>query len=386
MVPDRAPVRPLIDAPIAGYGTIVLSMADDVLLLAGTRKGLLLARKRAGTWQADPLALPMTEVYAVAVDTRRSTPRLLAGTTNSHWGPTIVYSDDLGRTWQEQEHAPLAFPADTGAALERVWQLQPGPVDQPEVVYAGTEPTALFRSVDGGLTFELVRSLWDHPHREQWAPGFGGQALHSIVPHPTDPDRILVAMSTGGVYRTRDGGSSWAPSNTGIRAAFMPEPYPEFGQCVHKVAADAGDPERLYAQNHGGVYRSDDWGSSWTSIAEGLPAEFGFPIAADPHRPGRAFVFPLEQDAFRFTPEFRARVYGTEDAGATWSAVGGTPIDGEFYSIVLRDALTMDDDEDEAALYFGTRNGELYAGGSEGWTRIAANLPDVLSVRAAVLR
>lgn len=363
-------------------------MADDVLLLAGTRKGLLIARKSAGSWRTEPLALPMTEVYAVAVDTRRAAPRLLAATANQHWGPSVSYSDDLGRTWHERERAPIAFPADTGAALERVWQIQPGPAGQPDVLYAGTEPTALFRSTDGGLTFDLVRSLWDHPHRADWEPGFGGQALHTILPHPDDPDRILVAMSAGGVYRTRDGGATWEPSNTGIHAHFLPDPFPEFGQCVHKVAADAGNPDRLYLQNHGGVYRSDDWGTTWASIADGLPAEFGFPIVADPHRPDRAYVFPLVKDEFRFAPDYQARVYGTADAGRTWEQIGDVPVGGDFYTLVLRDALCTDDsaEGDEADLYFGTRSGDLYAGGRGGWTRVASNLPDVLSVRAAVLR
>jgi hypothetical protein len=280
----------------------------------------------------------------------------------------------------------VKFPEGTEAALERVWQIQPGPAAQPGVVYAGTQPSALFRSEDGGVNFELVRSLWDHPHRPHWEAGYGGQAIHTIVPHPSVEDRVLVAMSAGGVYRTYDGGASWAPANKGIKVTFQPEAYPEYGQCVHKVAPDAVDPERLYLQNHNGVYRSDDWGDSWTSIADGLPAEFGFAVAADRHHAGRAYLFPLISDETRFTPDYKCSVYGTADAGRTWEAVGGARglPDSGFYSIVLRDALTVDDG-DPAGLYFGTRSGELYAADAEGWTRVASNLPDVLSVRAAVL-
>ncbi|MGH6656028.1 MAG: exo-alpha-sialidase [Actinocrinis sp.] len=358
----------------------------DTLLLAGTSKGLLLARRRAGSWTAQPLALPMTAVYAVAIDTRRATPRLFASATSEHWGPTILHSDDLGATWTEPDHAPVAFPKDIDTALGRVWQIQPGPASEPGVVYAGTEPSALFRSEDGGVTYELIRPLWDHPHRPDWGAGFGGQAIHTIVPHPADPRRVLVAMSSGGVYRTFDGGSTWAPANTGIKATFMPEEqrYPEFGQCVHKVAQDVGDPERLYLQNHNGVYRSDDWGGTWRSIADGLPGEFGFPIVADPRRAGHAYLFPLVSDYSRFTPDYRFRVYGTQDAGESWSEVGAGLPGSDFYSLVLRDAFTADG-ADPLGLYLGTRSGELYAGGADSWQRVASNLPDVLSVRAMEL-
>jgi photosystem II stability/assembly factor-like uncharacterized protein len=358
----------------------------DTLLLAGTRKGLLLARRSGGSWQTEPLALPMTAVYAVGIDTRRSTPRLFASATSEHWGPTILHSDDLGQTWSEPDHAPVAFPKDLDTALGRVWQIQPGPASEPEVVYAGTEPAALFRSQDGGINFELVRPLWEHPHRPQWGAGFGGQAIHTVIPHPVDPQRVLIALSSGGVYRTFDGGKSWAAANAGIKATFLPEEqrYPEFGQCVHKVAQDAEDPERLYLQNHNGVYRSDDWGGKWVSIAEGLPGEFGFAIVADPNHGGHAYVFPLVSDYRRFTPEFRARVYGTTDAGETWAEVGAGLPESEFYSLVLRDAFSCDAAE-PLGLYLGTRSGELYAGGSGGWERVASNLPDVLSVRAMAL-
>ena len=163
----------------------------------------------------------------------------------------------------------------------------------------------------------MVRALWDHPHREQWGAGFGGQAIHTVLPHPTDPQQVTVAMSTGGVYRTFDGGESWAPANQGIRAIFLPEDaqFPEFGQCVHKVARDPANPDRLYLQNHGGVYRSDDGADSWTSIADGLPSDFGFPVVAHPRKPGTVWVFPLEGADGRFPVDGECSVWRSRDAG-----------------------------------------------------------------------
>jgi photosystem II stability/assembly factor-like uncharacterized protein len=359
-----------------------------VLLVIGTEKGLYLARSEDDrkSWEVSAPQFPMTGVYAVGIDPRLATPRLLASVSSSHFGPSVATSDDLGRSWREPERAPLAFPEDTGAALRRVWQLAPAPGDPPGRVYAGTEPSALFVSDDGGETFELVRALWDHPHREHWGAGGGGQAIHTVLPHPDDPGAVLVAMSTGGVYTTADAGRTWTATNTGIKAYFLPDPWPEFGQCVHKVARDAGDPQRLYAQNHHGVYRSDDGAATWRSIADGLPSDFGFPIVAHPHRPGVVYTFPLTADAKRFPVDERCRVFRSPDAGATWEALSdGLPTE-PFYPAVLRDAMCADN-ADPAGVYFGTRSGEVFASRDEGdsWTQVAGHLPDVLSIRAVAL-
>jgi hypothetical protein len=353
------------------------------LLAIGTAKGLFLARSDNDrkSWAVSGPHFPMTGVYGVCIDTRGAVPRLLAGVTSSHYGPTVAVSDDLGASWQEPEHAPIAFPADTGAKLERVWQLSTGAAGR---IYAGTEPSALFVSEDGGQTFDLVRALWDHPHREKWAAGFGGQAIHTVLPHPSDEDSLVVAMSTGGVYRSADRGASWTAGNSGIQATFSPERYPEFGQCVHKVARDATEPSRMYAQNHHGVYRSDDGGGTWSSIADGLPSDFGFPIVAHPHRAEVVYNFPLTADSMRFPPEHRCRVFRSADAGSTWEALTEGLPDGPFYPAVLRDAMCADD-ADPAGIYFGTRSGEVYASRDEGdsWTQVGAHLPDILCVRAA---
>ncbi|WP_214414480.1 WD40/YVTN/BNR-like repeat-containing protein [Sphaerisporangium fuscum] len=357
-----------------------------VLLALGTAKGLFLALSDdRRSWRISGPHFPMTGVYGLCVDKRGGTPRLIAGVTSSHFGPSVAFSDDLGATWQEPERRPVAFPADTGAALERVWQLVPDPV-VPGRVWAGTEPSALFVSDDGGVTFEMVRALWDHPHRPHWQPGFGGQAVHTVLPHPRNPSELLVAMSAGGVYRSADGGASWKADNAGIQATFMPDRFPEFGQCVHKVGRDAVNPDRLYAQNHHGVYRSDDGGGHWDSIADGLPSDFGFPMVAHPRRAGVIYNFPLVADSMRFPADRRCRVYRSQDAGGTWEALSdGLPAE-PFYPSVLRDAMCADD-ADPAGVYFGTRSGEVYASRDEGdsWSRVASHLPDVLCVRAAVV-
>ncbi|MCF2527394.1 WD40/YVTN/BNR-like repeat-containing protein [Yinghuangia soli] len=363
-------------------------MTDSILLAVGTRKGLWLGRTEVGSdaWEFSGPHHPMTGVYSVLIDKRRAAPRLLAGVTSEHFGPLVAASDDLGATWDGPEGAVVAFPKDTDASVERVWQLQPGPPAEPDTVYAGIEPSALFRSEDGGRSFALVRGLWEHPHRPHWTPGFGGMAVHTVLPHPTEPGDVTVAMSTGGVYRTRDGGATWAASNTGIRAYFLPDEYPEFGQCVHKVARHPDHPERLFLQNHHGVYRSDDGGGTWTSIADGLPSDFGFPVAVHPHRPETVYVFPLTADAMRFPPDGRCLVHRSDDAGRSWTAVGdGLPPEG-FWTGVMRDALCLDD-APEPAVYFGTRSGEVYVGkdGGRSWQRIAEHLPDVLCVRAATV-
>ncbi len=360
---------------------------NDVLLAVGTRKGLFVARRRpGGEWEFGEPHFPMQAVYSVGIDTRGPRPRLLAGAVSSHWGPSVFRSDDLGRSWQEPARPAVRFPKDTGTSLERVWQLHPAGPEAPGVVYAGTEPGALFRSEDGGETFELVRSLWEHPQRPQWGAGYGGQAVHTVVTDPRTPDALVVAVSSGGVYRSEDGGASWAPSNTGVQATFLPDRYPEFGQCVHKIARDPADPDRLYLQNHGGVYRSDDAGATWSEIGKGLPADFGFAVATHPRRGGVAYVFPLHADYDRLPPDLRCRVYRTQDAGATWSAAERGLPSQHHYGVVLRDALRTDDG-DPAGVYFGNRNGEVYASADEGdsWRLIASHLPDVLCVRAAVL-
>ena len=360
---------------------------QETVLMVGTRKGLWVGRSDAERrdWSWTGPHFEMEEVYSVMVDTRGPRPRLLAGATSMWLGPRVRGSEDLGATWDESADGGLRFPEGSEASVSRIWQLTPGP--RPEEVYAGTEPGAVWRSGDGGRTFDLERALWEHPHRPDWNAGFGGQAFHTILPHPTEPDSVTAAISTGGVYQTTDGGASWSPRNHGIRADFLPEgeQYPEFGQCVHKVTRHPDRPEQLFLQNHGGVYRSDDEGGSWVSIAEGLPADFGFPVVVHPHEPGTVFVFPLDGGVGRYPPGGRARVWRSRDAGDSWEPLGeGLPDD--FYVAVMRDAMCTDA-HDSAGLYVGARNGTVWgsADAGETWSLVVADLPDVMSLRAAAV-
>jgi photosystem II stability/assembly factor-like uncharacterized protein len=358
----------------------------ETLLMIGTRKGLWMgwSDEHRESWKISEPQFLMNEIFAVAVDTREPQPRLLAGAMSSHFGPQVFRSDDLGATWQETPNGAIRFPEDTGSALEQVWQLTVGAPDEPGVIYAGTQPSALFRSEDRGESFSMVRGLWDHPHREEWGAGFGGQAIHTIIPE--DKQHMTVAMSTGGVYKTSDGGESWRPANVGIKAYFFPDPWPEFGQCVHKVARNPDQPQRMYAQNHHGVYRTDDGGEQWISIADGLPSDFGFPIVVDPHDPDTVYVFPLIADRERIPPGGKPRVFRSRDAGSSWTELGdGLPADG-FYSCVMRDGMCADN-APTTGLYIGTRDGSVYASSNAGdsWATIAEHLPDVMCVRAASL-
>ncbi|MDQ1536590.1 MAG: hypothetical protein QOE58_983 [Actinomycetota bacterium] len=362
------------------------AQTTQTVLAIGTRKGLWLARSDdRSTWSLDGPHFFMREVPSISFDTRDGQTRLLVGVRSEHWGPTVVRTDDLGKTWDETAEGAIAFPKDTGAAVERIWQITPDEHDD-QVVWASTEPQALWRSADRGETFSLVRGLWEHPHRTQWGAGYGGAAIHTILPDPADRSAMVVAMSTGGVYATADGGETWKAHNRGITARFMPDPYPEFGQCVHKVARDSATPSRLYAQNHHGVFRSDDNAATWTSIADGLPTDFGFTVLAHPSRGDTLWLVPITADGERFPPGAQLQVQRSSDAGSTWTTCNaGLP--APSYTCVLRDAATADTHE-AAGVYFGTRNGEVYASRDEGdsFSRIAEQLPDVLCVRAAVLR
>jgi len=271
--------------------------------------------------------------------------------------------------------------------LRNIWQICLGRNDESEKLYCGVEPAALFESRDDGESWSLVRGLYDHPHRPRWLPSNGGLILHTVLPDPCNKDRMYVAISSGGVYRTEDCGTSWQARNSGVRVVFLPEKFPEFGQCVHKIVLHESRPERLFLQNHWGLYRSDNRGDTWQDIARGVPSDFGFAMVMHPHDADCVYIVPVESDEFRCTPEGHLRVYRTRNAGGSWEALElGLPQKGA-YETVLRDAMSTDS-LDPAGIYFGTRSGKLYGSRDEGrsWRRILEGLPQVLCVKAAVIQ
>ena len=360
----------------------------DALLMVGTMKGAFLFRSDASrrTWQRGGPYFPGNAVYALAYDGRAGRRRLWAAPESFHFGAVMRSSDDFGKTWSDGETANVRFPEDTGASLKRVWQIAPARAEEPGVLYAGVEPAALFESRDGGQKWSLVRGLWDHPHRPQWQPGGGGMCLHTVLLDPTRRERIHVAVSTAGVYRTDDGGRSWRTAHKGVRAQFLPNKYPEFGQCVHKIARHPSRPDRIYLQNHWGLYRTDDAGDSWTDVANGVPSDFGFGMAIHPHDPDTAYIVPLESDEFRCTPEGRLRVYRTRNAGKSWQPMTRGLPQKDAMETVLRDALATDGFE-KAGVYFGTRSGKLFASRDSGtsWTQLADGLPPIVCVKTAAV-
>jgi photosystem II stability/assembly factor-like uncharacterized protein len=361
--------------------------SGDPLVLVGTMKGAFILRGDPSrrVWEVGGPYFPGHEVYAIGSDRRAGRTRIWAGPHSMHWGGLLRWSDDVGRTWSNPEAANVKFPDGSGAALQRIWQIVPGRDSEPDTLYCGVEPAALFRSTDAGETWSIVDGLWNHPHRAQWQPGGGGLCLHTIFLDPERPARLGVAISTGGVYLSDDNGASWRASNKGVRAEFLPDKHPEFGQCVHKVAQSTRRPDRLFLQNHFGLYRSDDRGETWTDIANGVPSDFGFPMAIHPADPERAWIVPLESDQFRCTPEGKLRVYRTSDGGTSWQPLTqGLRQDGA-YETVLRDALAVDA-FDRTGVYFGTRSGKVFGSADEGetWSAMVDGLPPVIAVKTTV--
>ena len=359
----------------------------DFLLLVGTTKGAFILRSNTQRtrWEIGGPYFHGHNVYAVAFDGRAGQHRIWAS-TQSYWGTLLRSSDDFGKSWTNPQQAPVRFPSDTGVSLKNIWQITLGQPEEPDVLYCGVEPAALFESRDGGETWSLVRGLFDHPHRPRWMPGNGGLALHTILLDPSNRQRMYVAISSGGVYRTNDNGATWTPQNQGIRAMTMPEKYPVFGQCVHKIAMHPARPERLFLQSHWGLYRSDDGGENWCDIANGVPSDFGFAMITHPRNPECVYIVPVESDEFRCACDGRLRVYRTRNAGASWEPLSRGLPQKRAYETVLRDAMTADF-LDPMGIYFGTRSGQLFGSRDEGrtWQKILEGLPAVVCVRSAVV-
>ena len=353
-------------------------------LLVGTKKGLFVLRGDPAS--GDPFeiatrAFPGDVVEFAIRDPR--TGRYFAAHTSGFYGPRLMYTDDPAGDWTQAEGP--AFPEGGETSLERIWMVKPG--ETPGLLYAGVAPAALFVSTDDGATWVLNEPLWKEHQAGDWQPGAGGLALHSICPWPGDPQRLAVGVSAAGVWITDDGGLTWRTGYEGLVPEYMPEEAREGTNalCVHNMHRAPERPERLFMQFHGNVYRSDDEGSSWTAIREGLPSGFGFPLVIDPGDPDTAFVIPLVADVDRVTPDARVRVYETRDAGSTWSAHGDGLPDSEAYLTVLRQAFGSTGAGERMQLYFGATSGDVFgsadAGGS--WFQVRERLAPVTSVRVA---
>ncbi|MBI1179311.1 MAG: exo-alpha-sialidase [Alphaproteobacteria bacterium] len=358
-------------------------MAKSVVVLLGTKKGafILKSDESRRDWA---LRGPFCEAWPinhVVADPASGT--VYAGGGNEWFGPAVWKSTDLGDTWSHSSDG-LAYAAGE-EPVKSVWSLAAGD----GALYAGVQPAGLFRSDDGGATWSHVTGLSEHPTRKDWNPGGAGLILHTVVVDPDDGKRLWTGISAAGVFHTADGGATWEPRNQGTRCDYNPEghKYPEFGQCVHSIVKAPGAADRLYQQNHCGMYASDDGGRSWRSIEAGLPSSFGFPAAAHPRDPDTVYLLPLNGDSVgRYVPDGKAAVWRSRDAGASWQDLrNGLPQQNAFFG-VLRQAMATDT-LDRAGVYFGTNGGELYVSADEGdsWSCAARHMPPIHSVETMVL-
>jgi photosystem II stability/assembly factor-like uncharacterized protein len=368
---------------------------DGPMLLVGTRKGawMLSADAARSSWKVSgPMFLGHIAQHMM-LDPRDGKTLLLAMRTG-HLGPTVFRSTDLGRSWNEATRPPAFATGDPlQRSLNAVFWLTPGHSGEPGVWYAGGSPQGLFRTEDGGDTWAPVSGWNDHELWETWAEWPventpDGSMLHSVIVDPRDPAHLYIGLSGGGVFESTDGGRDWHPLNAGCLATFFPDPEPEFGHDPHCVRLHPLRPDRLYQQNHCGIYRMERPEGRWTRIGDNMPrdvGDIGFPIELHPRDPDTAWVFPMDgTDVWpRTSPDGRPAAYVTRDAGDSWTRLArGLP--ERAWLTVKRQAMTVDD-ADPVGVYFGTTSGEIWASPDEGasWTRIAEHLPEIYSVEAA---
>jgi photosystem II stability/assembly factor-like uncharacterized protein len=371
-----------------------------MLLLVATRKGAWIfhGNDARTSWRVDGPHLLGQVINHLVMDPRDGHTLLMAAKTG-HLGPTIFRSVDLGKTWKEAARPP-AFPkaddSHAGRAVSHTFWLEPGPASQPGVWWAGSSPPGLFRSEDGGVTWESVAGWNDNPMYSKWVPADSGTPdgplLNQIVIDPRDDRRMLVATSTGGVFESDDAAATWRPLNKGVEANFLPDPYPEYGQDAHYLAQSRVHPDRIWQQNHCGIYRLDRPSDVWERVGKNMPAEvgdIGFSIVAHPRLADTAWVFPMDgTDVWpRTSPGGKPAVYRTRDAGRSWERLDhGFPTEQAWFT-VKRQAFAIDDHE-PPGIYLGTTGGELWASRDEGasWKQIVRHLPEIYSVVPATPR
>lgn len=368
---------------------------SGVRVLVGTRKGafILTSEGKRQHWEIDGPHFAGWEIYHLKgspVDPER----IYASQSTGWFGQVIQRSDDGGKSWETVGNT-FAYDGDPGThqwydgtphpwEFKRVWHLEPS-LSDPDTVYAGVEDAALFRSADGGQTWQELPGLRG-VSGSQWQPGAGGLCLHTILQHPDDADRMFVAISAAGVFRTDDGGTTWHAINRGLHSEHIPDPDADVGHCVHRIAMHPSRPDVLFMQKHWDVMRSDDAGDSWHEVSGDLPSDFGFPIAVHTHEPETVYVVPIKSDTEHYPPEAKLRVYRSRSGGNDWEALTEGLPQRDCYVNVLRDAMAVDA-LDPCGVYFGTTGGQVYASANSGdtWLPIVRDLPAVLSVEVQSL-
>ena len=387
---------------------------SQVRVLVGSKKGAFVctADGQRKDWKIEGPFFGGWEIYH-AKGSPVDPNRIYVSQSSGWFGQIIQRSDDGGKTWNPPGSAPedlvsaqgwpqgesnkFTYEGETGTHLwydgtphpwefKRVWHLEPSLTDA-DVVYAGVEDAALFQSKDAGTTWSELSGLRQHTTGKDWQPGAGGMCLHTILIDPTAPNRIWVAISAAGCFRTDDGGLTWKPTNKGLVSSFMPNPEAEVGHCVHRIASHASRPNTLYMQKHWDVMRSDDSGDNWTKVSGNLPGDFGFPIDVHAHKPETIYVVPIKSDGEHFPPEGKLRVYRSKTGGNEWEALTNGLPQQDCYVNVLRDAMAVDS-LDDCGIYFGTTGGQVYvsADGGDNWSAINEHFPSVLSVEVQTLR
>jgi photosystem II stability/assembly factor-like uncharacterized protein len=365
-------------------------------LLVGTRKGafILTSDAKRDRWDISGPHFAGWEIYHLK-GSPADPNRLYASQCSGWFGQLIQRSSDGGVTWAPAgnqfvyEGAPGTHQWYDGTQhpwkFARVWHLEPSLTD-PDTVYAGVEDAALFRSTDGGQTWQEISGLRGHGSGPSWQPGAGGMCLHTIILDPNNPERMFTAISAAGVFRTDDAGKTWRPMNRGLQSAGIPDPNAEVGHCVHRIAMHPSRPSVLFMQKHWDVMRSDDAGESWREVSGNLPSDFGFPIAVHAHEPDTVYVVPIKSDSEHYPPDGKLRVYRSRTGGNEWEALTEGLPQRDCYVNVLRDAMAVDA-LDSCGVYFGTTGGQVYGSADAGdnWAPIVRDLPAVLSVEVQTL-